>query len=39
MIQDDGGVLASALNAACFALVDAGVPMKHLFGASLVSSL
>eukprot|EP00884_Botryococcus_braunii_P015639 jgi/Botrbrau1/2759/Bobra.0164s0038.1 len=31
VVYDDGGVLASALNAACLALLDAGIPMKHLF--------
>jgi hypothetical protein len=34
VLQEDGGVLACALNAACAALVDAGVPMTSMFGAA-----
>ncbi|XP_022728851.1 exosome complex exonuclease RRP46 homolog [Durio zibethinus] len=30
VVNDDGAVLPSAINAACVALVDAGIPMKHL---------
>lgn len=32
VVSDDGSVLACALNAVCAALIDAGVPMKQLFG-------
>jgi exosome complex component RRP46 len=32
VVADDGAVLSCAMNAACAALVDAAVPMKHLFG-------
>mmetsp|Transcript_43622 Transcript_43622/g.111513 ORF Transcript_43622/g.111513 Transcript_43622/m.111513 type:complete len:239 (-) Transcript_43622:333-1049(-) len=31
IVSDDGSLLSAALNAACFALVDAGVPMSGLF--------
>ncbi|KAG4112928.1 hypothetical protein ERO13_D13G193000v2 [Gossypium hirsutum] len=30
VVNDDGALLPSAINAACMALVDAGIPMKHL---------
>lgn len=30
VIQDDGSLLPCAVNAACAALVDAGIPLKHL---------
>ncbi|XP_022756350.1 exosome complex exonuclease RRP46 homolog isoform X2 [Durio zibethinus] len=30
VVNDDGALLPSAINAACLALVDAGIPMKHL---------
>ncbi len=30
--NDNGALLACALNAACAALMDAGIPMKHIFG-------
>ncbi|WCJ42253.1 hypothetical protein M5689_023073 [Euphorbia peplus] len=30
VIHDDGALLTCAINAACAALVDAGIPMKHL---------
>ena len=33
MVAEDGGVLACALNAACAALVDAGVPLRTLCAA------
>lgn len=32
-LQTDGGVLATAVNACCLALLDAGVPMRHIFSA------
>eukprot|EP00193_Tetraselmis_chui_P003831 CAMPEP_0177759776 /NCGR_PEP_ID=MMETSP0491_2-20121128/4909_1 /TAXON_ID=63592 /ORGANISM="Tetraselmis chuii, Strain PLY429" /LENGTH=241 /DNA_ID=CAMNT_0019275621 /DNA_START=132 /DNA_END=857 /DNA_ORIENTATION=+ len=31
VVSDDGSLLSAALNAACFALVDAGLPMSRLF--------
>ena len=31
VISDDGSLLACAINAACFALLDAGLPMARLF--------
>ncbi|CAK7353218.1 unnamed protein product [Dovyalis caffra] len=30
VVNDDGALLVCAINAACAALVDAGIPMKHL---------
>ncbi|GMJ11079.1 hypothetical protein like AT3G46210 [Hibiscus trionum] len=30
VVNDDGALLPSAINAACMALVDAGIPMRHL---------
>jgi len=33
VLSDDGGALACALNAACAAMVDAGLPMAFMFGA------
>ncbi|KAJ4708070.1 Exosome complex exonuclease RRP46-like [Melia azedarach] len=30
VVHDDGALLPCAINAACAALVDAGIPMKHL---------
>ncbi|GAB4837227.1 exosome non-catalytic core subunit rrp46 [Ancistrocladus abbreviatus] len=30
VVNDDGALLPCAVNAACAALVDAGIPMKHL---------
>ncbi|WRX31638.1 Exoribonuclease [Theobroma cacao] len=30
VVNDDGALLPCAINAACVALVDAGIPMKHL---------
>ncbi|KAM7275352.1 hypothetical protein ACFE04_017218 [Oxalis oulophora] len=30
VVNDDGALLPCAINAACAALVDAGIPMKHL---------
>ncbi|CAF2085594.1 hypothetical protein YC2023_071232 [Brassica napus] len=30
VVHDDGSLLPCAINAACAALVDAGIPMKHL---------
>ncbi|GAX79369.1 hypothetical protein CEUSTIGMA_g6811.t1 [Chlamydomonas eustigma] len=30
VVQDDGALLSCALNAACAALIDAGVPLNHL---------
>ncbi|XP_015573093.1 exosome complex exonuclease RRP46 homolog [Ricinus communis] len=30
VVHDDGALLTCAINAACAALVDAGIPMKHL---------
>ena len=39
VVSDDGSVLACALNAACGALVDAGVPMRRLFGSSTLLPL
>ncbi|XP_011007654.1 PREDICTED: exosome complex exonuclease RRP46 homolog isoform X1 [Populus euphratica] len=30
VVNDDGALLVCAVNAACAALVDAGIPMKHL---------
>lgn len=30
VVNDDGSLLVCAINAACAALVDAGIPMKHL---------
>lgn len=30
VVNDDGGLLPCAINAACAALVDAGIPLKHL---------
>lgn len=39
IVSDDGSVLACALNAACVALVDAGVPMRRLFGPPFESVL
>ncbi|XWS17714.1 hypothetical protein CRYUN_Cryun33cG0090900 [Craigia yunnanensis] len=30
VVNDDGALLPSAINAACVALVDAGIPMKYL---------
>ncbi|XVF35447.1 hypothetical protein REPUB_Repub18cG0146800 [Reevesia pubescens] len=30
VVNDDGALLPSAINAACVALIDAGIPMKHL---------
>ncbi|MFS7909084.1 putative ribosomal protein S5 domain 2-type [Helianthus anomalus] len=30
VVNDDGGLLPCAINAACSALVDAGIPLKHL---------
>ncbi|XAR70856.1 hypothetical protein NMG60_11027889 [Bertholletia excelsa] len=30
VVNDDGALLACAINAACAALVDAGIPLKHL---------
>ncbi|XP_031407497.1 exosome complex exonuclease RRP46 homolog isoform X2 [Punica granatum] len=30
VVQDDGSLLPCAINAACAALVDAGIPLKHL---------
>lgn len=30
VVNDDGSLLPSAINAACAALVDAGIPLKHL---------
>ncbi|CAI9093530.1 OLC1v1029042C1 [Oldenlandia corymbosa var. corymbosa] len=30
VVQDDGALLPCAINAACAALVDAGIPLKHL---------
>ncbi|KAK9149298.1 hypothetical protein Scep_008055 [Stephania cephalantha] len=30
VVDDDGGLLPCAINAACAALVDAGIPLKHL---------
>lgn len=32
VLQEDGSVLPCALNAACAALVDAGVPLSTMFG-------
>jgi hypothetical protein len=32
VLQDDGSLLTCALNAACAALLDAGIPMNQLFG-------
>jgi hypothetical protein len=32
VLQDDGSMLAVALNAVCAALADAGIPMRCLFG-------
>ncbi|KAJ4823340.1 exosome non-catalytic core subunit rrp46 [Turnera subulata] len=32
VVNDDGALLVCAINAACAALVDAGIPMKHLAG-------
>jgi hypothetical protein len=32
VVSDDGALLSCALNAVCAALIDAGVPMKQLFG-------
>ena len=32
VLEDHGSALACALNAACTALVDAGIAMHHLFG-------
>lgn len=34
VLQEDGSVLSCALNAACAALVDAGVPMNSMFSKS-----
>ncbi len=34
VLQEDGSVLPCALNAACAALVDAGVPLSTMFGGS-----
>mmetsp|Transcript_33780 Transcript_33780/g.95602 ORF Transcript_33780/g.95602 Transcript_33780/m.95602 type:complete len:244 (-) Transcript_33780:179-910(-) len=31
VVSDDGALLACAINAACFALLDAGVPMSRMF--------
>jgi hypothetical protein len=33
VLSDDGGVLACGINAACAAMVDAGLPMAFIFGA------
>ncbi|XP_071917782.1 exosome complex exonuclease RRP46 homolog [Coffea arabica] len=33
VVNDDGGLLPCAINAACAALVDAGIPLKHLAAA------
>nr|GFC31937.1 exosome complex exonuclease RRP46 homolog [Tanacetum cinerariifolium] len=30
VVNDDGALLPCAINAACAALVDAGIPLKHL---------
>ncbi|KAJ0794161.1 putative ribosomal protein S5 domain 2-type [Helianthus annuus] len=30
VVNDDGALLPCAINAACSALVDAGIPLKHL---------
>uniref|UniRef100_A0A2P2KW21 Exoribonuclease phosphorolytic domain-containing protein n=1 Tax=Rhizophora mucronata TaxID=61149 RepID=A0A2P2KW21_RHIMU len=30
VVNDDGALLVCAINAACAALVDAGIPLKHL---------
>lgn len=32
VVNDDGALLPCAINAACAALVDAGIPLKHLAG-------
>lgn len=32
VLQEDGSLLSCALNAACAAMVDAGVPMSSMFG-------
>lgn len=33
-LSDGGGLLACALNAVNAALIDAGIPLKHTFGAA-----
>ena len=35
VVSSDGALLSCALNAVCAALIDAGVPMKHIFGKPL----
>lgn len=37
VVQQDGSLLSCAVNAACAALVDAGVPMTTLFGKHNIS--
>jgi ribonuclease PH len=32
VMEEDGAVLACAVNAACVALVNAGVPLRSTFG-------
>ena len=36
-LEDEGGDLACCINAACLALVDSGVPMRHLFAGVTVA--